>query len=54
MDVKRRMIAVDDEVYGLITKECAAELLVHHPELLKTQVSINKILYHVAKYYLEN
>jgi len=48
-----KMIAVDEDVYDLIDKDCRQELLAHHPELIKTQISLNKILYHVTKYYVE-
>lgn len=48
-----KMIAVDEEVYKLVTRDCLKELLENHPELLKTQISANKILYHMAHYYLE-
>ena len=51
---KTKMIAVDEEVYDLIDHNCRKELIRHHPELLKTNISLNKIIYHACKYYVES
>lgn len=50
----KKLLAVDDETYDLVTKKCYKELLAHHPEFIKVPISHNKIVYHIAKYYIND
>jgi len=50
---KKKLLAVDEETYRLVTKDCLKELIRHHPEFIKVPISHNKIVYHIAKYYID-
>jgi hypothetical protein len=47
------MIGVKINVKEMINK-CKSEFLNHHPEYEEKPISNNKIIYEMAKYYLEN
>ena len=49
-----KMISVDKETYDLINNDCRQELLRHHPELIKTPITFNKIIFETGKYYRDN
>jgi hypothetical protein len=51
--MSKKCIMVDSETYDLINHDCREELLRHHPELIKTNITLNKILYHTARYYAD-
>ncbi len=49
----KRHLAVSKELFNSITIECKEEYLAHHPEMEKVRITNEKILYEMAKYYLD-
>lgn len=51
---KYKKLSVTEDVNRMVNKDCRAEFLKHHPELSQMRISENKIVYEIAKYYLEH
>lgn len=47
-------LVCSSETKILILNDCKEEYLRHHPEMRKVPISQEKILYEVARYYLEH
>lgn len=50
---KYYQLLVDADTHKLIWTSCVKVMLEHNPELMKTKISANKIIYHMARYYLD-
>jgi len=51
---KRVHLTATESVADMIRLECVKEFRRHHPELDEIAISDNKILYELAKYYLDD
>jgi len=47
-------LSVKEEIAKLIRTRCKEEYLSHHPEMREIYISDNKILYEMARFYLES
>lgn len=47
-------LAVRPEVYELVIIKCIDEYVKRHPELREINITANKIVYELARYFLEN